>query len=198
MGLNHPKRRKDKYNPYSISKAIDYYQKAIENGNKSRDEYWFQTHQQLTMLLARNNRANEAIETLSQWLKDEPSNIQPYISIAFAYKETGKFDLAYKYIKKAEKFEQNNVTQLTIAGDICKHLGKYDEAITYWDKAYEVNSEFCSCLYSKAFLFEEIGDTQKAVEAWQYVLDWHIREGFDIGPELELPIEKIKMLKQQG
>lgn len=150
-----------------------------------------------TILLVRNNRGNEAIESLLKWLEEEPDNIEAYISVSFAYKEVGDYATAYNYIKKAEQFDENNVTQLTFAGDICKKLKKYDEAIYYWDKAYAVDSEYCSCLYSKAFLFEEIGEKEKAIEAWQNVINWHLREGFDIGPELKLPTERLKILSQE-
>lgn len=186
----------DKYSERSVNKAIEYYKKAIEHGNNQRDEYWFQTHQQLTMLLVRNNRGSEAIQNLLSWLEKEPDNIQPYISVAFAYKEVGDYITAYMYIKQAEQLDTNNVTQLTFAGDICKGLRKYEEAMVYWEKAYRVAPEYCSCLYSKAFLIEEVGTKDEAIAAWQTVIDWHLQKGYDIGPELNLPISRIQCLQQ--
>lgn len=159
--------------------ALNYYNKALENGETNHEHYWFQTQQQRTLLMIRNNRGHENLSILFDWLENEPQERKPYISVAFAYNEMGEYDKAYEYIKKAEEFGGDNLTQLTVAGDICRRLKKYNEAILYFDKAYLVDTGVCACLYSKAFTLEEMGEKQKAIEAWEYVIDWHIREGFD-------------------
>jgi len=86
---------------------------------------------------------------------------------------------------------------LTISGDICVSLQKYNEALEYFDHAYSVDSVYCSCLYSKALMFEKTGDIRNIIKTWESVVNLYVREGFDVGPELDMPWEHIQMLKSK-
>lgn len=177
--------------------ALKYYNLAIEKGAEGRSMAWLQSYQQRTMLYIRHNLAAENLKMLYAWRDKESDKIEPYIALAFAHYKTGEHEMAFELIQRAEKFNSNHVTQLTIAGDICCALEKYSEAIAYFDRAYAADSGCAAALYSKAFLYEKTGEILKAIQAWKMIIEWHKREGFDLGPELQIPEERLYRLEQQ-
>ncbi|MGL4738447.1 MAG: helix-turn-helix domain-containing protein [Cellulosilyticaceae bacterium] len=181
----------------SVDKAIQYYQKAIEKGKDQLDDDWYKAHNHLNLLLIRSNRSEEAIRNVLAWLEKEPDKGGVYISAAIVYRKCGDVNTAYKYIKEAEKISPNDSGCLCIVGDLCKDLGKYDEAIAYWDKGYAVEPQYCSCLYSKVFLFEELGDKEKALEVWKEILEFYTREGCSLREVLKPVKDKIAMLSSE-
>jgi tetratricopeptide (TPR) repeat protein len=117
-----------------MAKAIRYCHKAISNKDQSRDAYWFHTHTRLSLILARSNRSEEAIQIHKEWLAQEPDNYLACASVAFAYHFAGDDLTAYEYIKMAEKMPQGEIEICTGAGDICRNLKKYEEAHVYWTR----------------------------------------------------------------
>ena len=46
-------------------------------------------------------------------------------------------------------------------------------------------------------MFEKTGDIRNIIKTWESVVNLYVREGFDVGPELDMPWEHIQMLKSK-
>lgn len=165
---------------YYVDKAVELYNNAIKLGEKVKDNSYYLTQRCLISLLARNNRSQESIDKYEKMLKDEPNNIQHYIQLCFAYQHSKHYDKAWEIIESGFKIDANNGLLLTNAGDICKCLGKYDDAIAYWDKSFKVDNEIPDNLFSKAFLYQELGEKEKEIEMWKEIICWLEQRGFDV------------------
>jgi tetratricopeptide (TPR) repeat protein len=115
----------------------------------------------------RNNRNQESIDKYEEVIKNEPGNIQHYVSLGLAYQFSKQYDKAWKTIESAFKIDKNNALLLYFAGEICKCLGKYEDAIAFWDKSFEIDNEMPDNLFSKAFLYQELGEKEKAKQLKQ-------------------------------
>lgn len=177
-------------------RAINYCRKIIDERNQNRDEYWFHAHTRLSQILIGSNRANEAIQFQKDWFEREPDNYLACASVAFAYHFAGNAETAYEYIKKAQGLPQGDIEIDTGAGDICRDLKRYDEAHAHWDKAFEADTGSISCLFSKAWAYEETGEYEKAIETFQRINDWLARQGYD-SIEQEYPNQKIRELGEK-
>lgn len=160
----------DLHSQRDMAKAIRYCYKIIGD-TQNRDAFWFHAHTRLSLILARNNRADEAIQIHKEWLEREPDNYLACACVAFAYHFSGDDKTAYEYIKRALKMPPGEIEIYTSAGDISRNLKKYDEAHDYWDRAFEADTGSISCLFSKAGAYEEMGEFSKAIETYQSIND---------------------------
>ena len=176
-----------------VNKAVELYNNAIELGEKVKDKTYYLTQLHLIALLARNNRNQESIDKYEKILKDEPNNIQHYISICSAYQFSKHYDKAWGIIECGLKIDANNALLLTYAGDICKCLNKYDDAIAYWDKSFKIDNEIPDNLFSKVFLYQELDEKEKALEMWLEIICWLEQRGFHIDVKwANTELEKLK------
>lgn len=163
-----------------VNKAVEIYNNAIKLGEEVKDKSYYLAQRYLIALLARNNRNQESINKYEKIIKDEPNNIQHYVALSLAYNFSKDYDKAWHIIESGLKIDANNALLLTFAGDICKCLGKYDDAIAYWDKSFKIDNEIPDNLFSKAFLYRELGEKEKAIEMWKEIIRWLEQRGYDV------------------
>jgi transcriptional regulator with XRE-family HTH domain len=163
-----------------VDKAIELYNKAIKLGEQVRDTAYYKSQRQLIGLLYRNNRNQESIDKYEEVIKNEPGNIQHYVSLGLAYQFSKQYDKAWKLIESGLKIDENNALLLNFAGEICKCLGKYEDAIAFWDKSFEIDNEMPDNLFSKAFLHQELDAKEKAIEMWNKIIKWLEHRRFDV------------------
>lgn len=176
-----------------VNKAVEMYNDAIKLGEEIKDEAYYLTQRSLISLLARNNRSQDSIDKYEKMIKDEPNNIQHYIQLCLAYQLSKHYDKAWEVIESGFKIDANNGLLLSSAGEICKCLGKYDDAIAYWDKSFKTDSEIPDNLFSKAFLYQELGKKEKAIEMWREIISWLEQRGFDVDVKwANKELEKLK------
>lgn len=180
--------------------ALTYYKKALKFGKETRDDWWFKTQQQVTLLLCMQGRGAEAIAEKQAWLNQEPGNIQALLSLIWAYYHAGKPNDALPYAKQALEKGPENPYVLYALGEILggeKGLGRYEEAMEYWDRAFQLNADFADCLFSKAHAYEQHGQYENAIEAHRKIIDWLHNWGADIGVETAFSEEKIQELSDK-
>lgn len=77
-------------------------------------------------------------------------------------------------------------------------LELYDRAIVLWNQAYEIPPHYADSIYSLAFLYDRLGQYEKAIQEWERILHglqtyWNATEG----EMLDWPKREIEKLKQR-
>ncbi len=183
-----------------LDMALKYYEKALENGEKRRDHYWFQTHQQISLLYSMTGQADEAVDRWKAWLEQEPENVEAYMAVIWALLYARRAEEALPYMYKAEQLAPDNPSVLIAIGDILggfQGLERYEEAIAYWDRAILLNDDYVDGRFSKAYAYEQVGQYEKAIEEYRGICKWLGEKGYDIGVETREPEEKIRELTEK-
>jgi|GEM_PF-2806606 Putative Zn-dependent protease, contains TPR repeats len=182
--------------------AIELYNEVIKNDEEIRSEEYYKAHNQLTALLARNNRNHENINRYKKMLAKEPDNWHVYQLLYNSYFAAKQYDDAWLTIEAGLKLEPDNAFLLSEAGNALKAVGRYDEAIESFTRSHELNPDDAGPLYGKACLYMETLKHEEALAAWEYVVEWLEERGFNY--EMEWPkreienLEKIIAIKSQG
>lgn len=186
----------DKFAWDYIKKAQNGYMKTMDLTKDEHTSEYYRAQKKWVQMYGRLGRSESCIKQYRQQLAEDPSLWWNHYILAFAYKEAGKMQEAWNVLETAmEKFEQNAVLY-ELAGDICRAREYYDEAISYWTKAFEMDSEKCSSLYSKAYLYEKLEQYERAITMWEEIIRWRHEHGQDENHELDWPLVKIENLNR--
>lgn len=177
--------------------ALEYYEKAINCNSIGQEKDVSIAYGEFTRLLMRLNKNDEAITRLENWHKRDKDNIYPYVQLANCHCVMGNSEIAQEYLDDAKVINDESAEVYMIQGDVYYQLKAYKKAIVSWDKSFELDSQYAFALYSKAHLYEELKDTENAVLIWNEIIEWHKRQGFDLGSEMDYPQNKLKCLLNQ-
>ena len=86
------------------------------------------------------NYYEEALELFLKQVNNKPDDVQLYEKIAFCYQESGLYEEALKYYKRAELIDRKAWTIKKI-GLCLRRLGKYEEALEYYLQAGDMEPE---------------------------------------------------------
>ena len=175
--------------------ALNYYRRAIAEGNGQRDMQWMTAHQTLTNLLVDLGRVEEAIAEQQKWCDEEPDTAWAHVSYAYALERAGRLREAWEALEIALRIDPEDINVLTAAGDLCAKLGQYEDAIGYWDRVSK-DSTSISHLYSKAEMLASIGEIEKAIEQYEAILVWLDEHGYNMELESDYPRRRIKELRK--
>lgn len=179
---------------YCRDKALKQYDKIIEYNAK--DELYYRTRRQKTILLSRIGRAEEGIAQEQKNVKENPNEIENYVCLIAAYYWAKQYENGLQVFQEAVlKFPEQSAELYAYGGDICKELHLYNEAFTYWSKALEISDKYIDSMYSIAFCYHELQRYEEEVVAWQRVLDWLREKGATY--ELQFPKERLKAAKDR-
>ena len=180
--------------------ALRYYEKALDHGELHRDQRWFQTHQQITLLLCMMGRGNEAVDRWKVWYSEEPENVQACLAVTWALYHAGRAEEALPYAERAKQLAPEDASVLYAVGDVLGGeggLGRYREALACWDQAIAWNDDYADARFSKAYAYEQMGEYQLALEEYRNICVWLQQHGYDIGVETQYPEEKIRELTEK-
>jgi transcriptional regulator with XRE-family HTH domain len=179
-----------------VDKAIELFTKSIELGETVKDADYYKAQRLLIGFLYRNNRIHESVNKHEALVHNEPNNIQNLISLTIVYWHMKEFEKAWDVIVPGLKIEPENAILLYWAGEISKNFGKYEDAINFWDKSYEIDKEIPDNLFSKAFLYQELGKDEKAIEMWEEIIKWLEIRGYDV--DTQFPKRELTKLKNKN
>ena len=148
------------------------YLKAIELGEKTRDDFYYKIQRQYMYFLSNLSRNNENIERQKKVFENDPNNENNYILLICAYFYAYENKKAYEIALDALKKYPHNALILQFMGDISKRLGKFDDAIGYWNKAFKIDPEMIDAKYSLVFLLTEQGKYEEAIKVWEEIIEW--------------------------
>ncbi|KWX79762.1 hypothetical protein AMQ84_05700 [Paenibacillus riograndensis] len=165
---------------YYLKIAESYYLQANEEGRNQKDVSFYKNQRQYILFLSRLGRHEESINRHVSLLEQEPNDPMNYSSLVAAYKCAGDNENAIKTAEKGLSIFPNDAILHVYAGDTYKHLSQFDKASEHWNKAFEIDPEMIDARYSLAFHLMEIGQYEKAKEAFVQIKEWNTQRGFDI------------------
>ena len=122
----------------------------------------------------------EAIKAGKLAIKKHPKDLGGYECLAGVYRDSGKLDLAYETMKKAEKIARNKEDLMNVYSEIAHILidmGKLDEAIVYYNKRLNLARNLkdsrtqVSTLRNIADVYARKGDLDKALSYYNEALN---------------------------
>ena len=153
-------------------KTLEYLDKALELCEDNDPKLYFMVkYGKVCFRCAHTAEGPQCIEEQLQAVKEHPEDSREWAYLEVAYYWTKQYEECYQVAKEAiAKFPEDSELYC-LAGDACKELGKYEEAYPYWEKRYELDQWMLDSLYSIAFCREELGECEKAYEAWMRIVD---------------------------
>ncbi len=173
--------------------ALNYYRRAIAEGNRQRDMQWMAAHQTLTNLLVDLGRAEEAVAEHRKWCNEEPDTAWAHVSYSYALERAGQLKEAWEELEIALRLDSEDINVLTAAGDLSAKLGRYEDAIGYWDRVSK-DSTSISHLFSKAEMLASIGEKERAIKQYEEILAWLEEHGYNMELESGYPRRRIEEL----
>jgi len=129
----------------------------------------------------------EAIKAGKLAIKKHPKDLGGYECLAGVYRKTGKLDLAYETMKKAEKIAHSKQDLMNVYREIAgilRDMGKLDDALTYYNKTLNLARDLKDSL-TQVFMLRDIadvyvrkGELDKALNYYNEALNL---ETFEIG-----------------
>ena len=115
------------------------------------------------MLLGRE-KWDEAIESFTRVIEQDPNDFQAYNNRGFAYQGKGEYDHAIKDYDKVIELEPNNATVYYHRGAAYQGKGKYDRAIKDYDKAIKLKLNNAEVYTNRGTTYQEKGEFDRAIE----------------------------------
>lgn len=172
---------------YCIDKAIDLFDKVIDQGKDvDKDVFWRTKHQKMA-LYSQIGKAQENIDEALTIINNGSEDAEDWICLIAAYCYSGDDAKAYEWFLKAIPKFSDNAALYVYGGDTCKNLKKYDEAFKYWRKALELDDEMYDARYSMGFCYEELEEYGKAYDMWLEIAHDLEKDGYEV--EKKFPLE---------
>jgi tetratricopeptide (TPR) repeat protein len=175
-----------------LKKALNSYElyiKAAEENGEISAPFYNKAKKSVIELLSKMGRNHKNIDKYKSLLRENPDDVMMYVHLTLAFKLARQYDDAMETIAAGLKLQNNQFMLLWYAGEICKALARYDDAFAYWNKA---KPEFVNCLFSTACLYQELGQTEDAIRAWEKVVAFFEERGYV--NELVYPKEQLALL----
>lgn len=129
-------------------------------------------------------KGDEIIAEQTEKAKLHPTNPREIDNLIVALIYAEKFEEAYAVFNQSVEKFTDDWRMYIHGGDIAKKLKKYDEALAYYDRAGEIGTYFCDELYCKANLYEDLGESEKAIEIYRKIADTLRQRGFDVEADM--------------
>jgi tetratricopeptide (TPR) repeat protein len=153
-----------------LTKAIEYYKKAIRLDAKNAKPYYnlgnsmlaqgslveaiaqykkainidpnyVKAHSNLAIALAQQGKLDEAVEHFSKAINVDPNYVKARSNLAIALAQQGKFDEAMEHLSEAVRLQPQDADALCIVGDILVQQGQSQEAIKQYREVLKINPE---------------------------------------------------------
>lgn len=172
---------------YCIEKAMDLFDKVVEQGKDLDQRVFWRTKRQKMLLYSQIGKAQENIDEALAAIQNGSEDAEDWICLIAAYSYSGDDAKAYEWILKAILKFPDKAVLYVYGGDICKNLKNYDEAFKYWGKALELDPEMYDARYSMGFCYEELGEYGRARDMWFDLARDLEKDGYEV--EKQFPLE---------
>jgi choline-sulfatase len=147
----------------------------IQGGVEAKGAVPIKMIQVMEKLNLADRQANEglieqAIEGYNDILKADPNNMEANLHLGQCYKETGKYDIAIKYFKKAAYFKPDEPEAHDGLGNIYKSMGKVKEAFDEFQIAAVLDPDNPVILNNIGWCYQQTLDFDKAMEYYHKAL----------------------------
>ncbi len=109
------------------------------------------------------NFYDDALAIFLRHVSEKPSDVQLYEKIAYCFQETGDYEEALKYYRRAELIDRK-VWTIKKIGLCLRRLGKNDEALEYYLQANDLEQENIHTTIMVAHCYLDIKDYENALK----------------------------------
>jgi len=165
---------------YCTERALDLFDRVIEEGKESKEDVFWQTKHQKMLLYSQIGKSQENIDSAQKIIDEGSEDPEDWICLIAAYRYGREEEKAYEWFLKAIHKFPDQAALYIYGGDACKKLGRTDEALSCWDKALEIDPAFHAARYSKISCCEEAGDYETAYQLWREEIEELQKAGYDV------------------
>ena len=162
-----------------IKKAEELFDRVLSAGVGADPQTYWGTQRQKIYYLSQIGRSQESIDRFLPLVEAGSGELNEWICLIQAYTCGGNPEAAWKWAEMAEKTFPESAMLHIYCGDLCRDMKRYNEAFIHWKRALELEPEWCDSAYSMAFCYEELGEYEKAYEAWTALADHLEKRGYD-------------------
>jgi superkiller protein 3 len=152
---------KGNYSKGNLTAALTLFNEVVESDASNTDKAIALTY--IGIINDDKSNYTKAIEYYLRALKYDAKNAITYRNLAIAYRHANDLDSAIKTIKKGLEFDQDNVQNMILYGNILFEQEKYSEAIKVYDDALRIKNE-PAALHNMALALLKTGKESQALE----------------------------------
>lgn len=156
---------------------------ACSEGNKEKGDEHFQA-----------GRFQEAIDSYSQKLSMDPSNVNSLYGRARAYEELNNYEAALEDFQQALKYDDRNVKVILSMGDVLYKQKKFDMALYYYQQAAGLDADNADAIFKVGRAFHKLGKFQDAMSRYDAAInqDKNLGEAYLFRGALKVSSKKQK------
>jgi protein O-mannosyl-transferase len=132
-------------------------------------------HTNIGVVLARNDKIEEAIEHYQKSLDIKPDDADTHNNLGFALIRQGKFEEAVSHFKESVTINPNNEFSRINLAVALAHKGLLDEAVIHFKEALRINPKSWMAHKNLAIAYGSLGKLNEAA--------FHLREALKINPD---------------
>ena len=159
--------------------AKTFFDQVIQKGMAEDPETYWRTRRQKGYFLWEIGQNQENIDEFLPLVEAGSNEIQEWFCLIQAYFFAKEYDVAWKWVEKAQAKFQESATLHVYAGDLLRCMKRYNEAFPRWKRALELEPQWYDAAFSMGFCYEELGEYEKAYEIWTQIADGLEQRGFE-------------------
>lgn len=158
----------------AFKKSLEFSPKYAAEIEQNRIKYWVDLFNSGVGLI-KQDKLQDAAEKFSLAVEILPERIDGYKNLAFAYTQMDNDSLAIQTYSKAIEVDPNDMELKNFLGILYYQNKKYEEAIEVLKevlaKSDPGSKEYSEALYNLAYSYDLMGQSDKAIEAYQNALE---------------------------
>ena len=152
---------KENYSKGNFTNALSLFNEVVESDATDSDKAVALTY--MGMIHDERSNYDKAVEYYQRALKYDAKNAITYRNLAIAYRHAGDMDSAAKTINQGLEYDENNVQNVILYGNILFDQGKYPDAIKSYKKALDIKDD-PAALHNMALALLKTGKETQAME----------------------------------
>lgn len=165
---------------YAGNKAIELFDRVIEQGPACNEEVFWKTKTQKMRLYSQIGRSKENITACLEDMQKDPENVCVWRCLIEAYLFDEDVENARDCVEKAIKKHPNDAILYTLGGDVYEKLGACEDALRCWDKAIELDDTLLDAKYAKLDYYLQTGEKEESYKLMQEIVGELKKAGLDI------------------
>jgi tetratricopeptide (TPR) repeat protein len=154
-------RGKENYSKGNITAALSLFNEVVESDASNSDKAIALTY--IGIINDDKSNYSKAIEYYLRALKYDEKSAITYRNLAIAYRHANDLDSAAKTIKKVLEFDQENVQNMILYGNILFEQQKYPESIKVYEDVLKIKND-PAALHNMALALLKTGRESQALE----------------------------------
>jgi tetratricopeptide (TPR) repeat protein len=158
-----------------LRSAAQKYERAIElDPDSDKPRY------QLISARAGLQESELPIAEYERKVESEPDNVRWLRLLASAYLMAHDYNRARRVVDRGLTLSPDDPILVGSRAEARAGAGDAEGALADYRLALNLDPDHIGPLYMSAFLLENIGRHQEAIEAWQAIIDWSRRRGYEL------------------